>query len=163
MPAHRLVPDPTTLRLWLQEGLTHQQIADRQFALTGKRVSRASVSAAVSRLGLSRPTPRYIDEIPWRVKEEHIRAYPARMLRLLGRHRRGLHLKQEEAARLDRWLRLLEDYGGTGAVVAYDPDDPDGEGFWYAARRQDELAGDIPIRPGISRVMGSGGQAWLSA
>lgn len=140
MPAHRLVPDPTTLRRWLEEGLTHQQIADRQYKETGNKITRASVSSAVSRLGMSEQAPRYTEEIPWRVKVQHIRAYPARMLRLLGRRRAGGELTSEENTRLDNWLQLLED---EDAVVAYDPDSD--AGFLYVPRQKGDGRA-VPIR-----------------
>jgi len=143
MPAHRLLPDNGTLRHWVQdEGLTHQQIADRIYTTTGDRVSRTTVSAALSRAGISKPTMRYRDELPWRVKVEHIKEYPARMLRLLGRRRANLPLNEQEDERLDAWLTKLEE---DHAVVAYDPDSP--YGFYYI-EKDDETDGldGIPIR-----------------
>lgn len=140
MPAHRLVPDPTTLRRWLDEGLTHQQIADRQADITGERVTRSAVSAAISRLGLSKPAPRYAEELPWKVHVQHIKAYPARMLRLLGKRRAGVEMGPEDVRRLDSWLELLREQD---AVVAYAPDSE--EGFLYV-RRQNGDNKEIPIR-----------------
>jgi hypothetical protein len=143
MPAHRLLPDNGTLRHWVEdEGLTHQQIADRIYTTTGQRVSRTTVSAALSRAGISKPTMRYRDELPWRVHIDHIKEYPARMLRLLGRRRAGLPLNPVETDRLDAWLQKLED---DHAVVAYDPTSP--YGFYYIEKddRLDGLDG-IPIR-----------------
>lgn len=143
MPAHRLLPDTATLRHWVEdEGMTHQQIADRVFRETGQPVSRSSVSAALSRAGISATGNRYHEEIPWRVKVEHIREYPARMLRLLGRRRSGQTLTENESKRLDSWLQMLED---DHAVVAYDPNSR--FGFYYIEKndRTDGLNG-IPIR-----------------
>lgn len=148
MPAHRLAPDATTLRLWLNEGLTHQEIADRQTSLTGERVSRSTISAAVSRLGLSKQAPRYDEELPWRVKVQHIKAYPARMLRLLGKRRSGVALTEDESKRLDAWLQLLSD---NDAVVAYAPDSE--EGFVYVARNPVDSQ-EIPIRVQLVKVVG---------
>lgn len=144
MPAHRLLPDEAILRQWVNEGLSHQQIADRTYRETGNRVSRSSVSAAVSRMGLSTPTNRYREELPWRVKTRHIRAYPARMLRLLGRRRSGQRLNEEEDKRLTAWLNLLDE---ENAVVAYDPDSE--QGFFYVDRKRGDSA-EIPIR--VKRV-----------
>lgn len=143
MPAHRLLPDNATLKRWVEdEGLTHQQIADRVYAETGNRVARATVSAALHRAGLSKPVSRYTDEIPWRVKVEHIKEYPARMLRTLGRRRAGLPLTELENTRLDAWLAKLE---RDHAVIGYAPDSI--YGFYYIEKddKTDGLDG-IPIR-----------------
>lgn len=140
MPARRVLPDNQTLHRWVELGMTHQDIADEVEKLTGEKVSRSTVSAALSRAGLSRQTARYEDEIPWRVKVEHVTQYPARMLRLLGRRRAKLDLSEHEAERLDSWLGHLKEMG---AVVGYCPD----VGFLYV--EADEV-GDgsrgIPIR-----------------
>lgn len=149
MPAVRLLPDTVTLRQWVEdEHLTHQQIADRVFAQTGWPVSRSSVSAALSRAGISANGPRYREELPWRVKMEHIREYPARMLRLLGRRRAGQDMTDEENRRLDAWLAMLEK---DHAVVAYDPESE--FGFYYIEKdgRSDGHNG-IPIRRQTVRV-----------
>lgn len=142
MPAHRLLPDNGTLRHWVEdEHLTHQQIADRILRDTGQPVSRSSVSAALSRAGISTPGNRYRDEIPWRVKVEHIKEYPARMLRLLGRRRAGLPLNAGETQRLDSWLKQLED---DNAVVAYDPNSK--FGFYYIDKEEGDALNGVPIR-----------------
>lgn len=143
MGAPRVLPDTATLRHWLQDdGLTHQQIADRIYMTTGERVSRSSVSAALHRAGISKPTARYSQEIPWRVKVEHIKEYPARMLRILGKRRAGGELTDLENQRLDAWLKKLED---DHAVVGYDPNST--FGFYYIEKddRTDGADG-IPIR-----------------
>jgi len=121
----------------LDQGNSHQDIVQYVFDTTGERVSRTTVSAAISRAGLSKPQSRYQETIPWRVKVEHIRDYPARMLRLLGRRMEGQVLNPTEANRLDSWLQqLLED----DAVVVYDPQ----SGFGYASRRPEDPT-DVPI------------------
>lgn len=143
MPAPRILPDNRTLRHWVEdEGLTHQQIADRVLATTGHSVSRSSVSAALSRAGISATQPRHKECLPWRVKIDHIREYPARMLRVLGRRRAGLPLSERENKRLDAWLQQLSD---DHAVVGYDPDSK--FGFYYIDKDDavDGLDG-IPIR-----------------
>lgn len=140
MAPPRLTPDKTTLRRWIEEGLTHAQMAERVYRETGEHVSRSSISAAISRLGLSEPTPRYERELPWRVKVQHLKAYPARMLRLLGRRNAGKTLTEEEQHRLSSWLELLD---RERAVVAYDPDSE--EGFFYVARKRGERS-SLPIR-----------------
>lgn len=143
MPAHKLLPDIQTLRHWIEdEGLTHQQVADRVFQQTGHAVSRSTVSAALHRAGLSANGARYREELPWRVKMEHIAEYPARMLRLLGRRRSGGELSEDENKRLDSWLSQLE---AEHAVVGYDPNSK--FGFYYI-EKDDKTDGKdgIPIR-----------------
>lgn len=142
MGARRILPDNATLRRWVEEEhLTHQQIADRVWRDTGETVSRSSVSAALHRAGLSTPANRYREELPWRVNLEHIREYPARMLRLLGRKRSGQQLTDVESRRLDAWLHQLAD---DHAVVGYDPNSK--FGFYYI-EKDDAVDGDeIPIR-----------------
>lgn len=148
MPAVRLLPDNNTLQRWVEEGLTHQQIADRVFQQTGNTVSRSTVSAALHRAGLTEPAPRYKDELPWHVKVQHITEYPARMLRLLGRRRLGDELNETDEKRLDSWLKQLEDQH---AVVAYDPDSR--YGFYYV-EKDDKTDGrdGIPIRVQVVKV-----------
>lgn len=75
------------------------------------------------------------------MKVEHIKAYPARMLRLLGRREAGEDVGEEASRRLDNWLDLLEE---REAVVAYDPDSD--QGFIYVRREPDD-----PDMPPIRR------------
>lgn len=140
MPAPRLLPSDSELMRLVEQGLTHQQIADWVLENLGQRVSRSSVSVALSRAGLSREAMRYKDELPWRVKADHLTQYQARMLRLLGRRRADIELTTEEDARLDAWMESLEE---NDWVVAYSPE----AGFLYVD--SDEVGdGDngIPIR-----------------
>lgn len=126
MPAPRLLPDSNELKRLVELGMTHQQIADYWNEKTGANVSRSSVSAALSRAGLTeREGMRYKEELPWRVKGEHMTQYPARMLRLLGRRRAEVELTDDEESRLDAWLESLEE---REIVVAYAPDNG---GFIY--------------------------------
>lgn len=147
MPAVRLLPDTATLTRWVEEEhLTHAEIAERVFDETGHEVSRSTISAALSRAGLTKQQNRYVEEIPWRVKMEHIREYPIRMLRLLGRRRAGAAMTDDENQRLDSWLAMLD---SENAVVAYAPDSE--QGFVYTERQPEDLA-DIPIRRQIVRI-----------
>lgn len=120
MPMPRLAPTPAELKKFLDLGMTHQAIAD----MTG--LSRATISSAVRRADLSSEKPRYKDEIPWTVKEEHATHYAARMLRVLGRRRAGLPMTDEQERALDSWLERLHEIH---AVVVYDRDSEDG--FYY--------------------------------
>lgn len=141
MAAPRLLPPVSDLARMVDAGMTHQQIADRIEEATGIQVSRSTVSAALSRAGLSSVGNRYKTEIPWKVKAEHLTQYPARMLRLLGRRRSGGDLSETDGERLDAWLEALDE---RGLVVAYAPT---GDGFIYVdADERGDGADGVPIR-----------------
>ena len=141
MAAPRLLPPASELLKLVEDGLTHQEIAEWVERTTGRRVSRSTVSVALHRAGLSKDSMRYKEELPWRVKAEHLTQYPARMLRLLGRRRAGTELGEDEAERLDAWLEGLAE---KDLVVAYAPDF---EGFIYVTSdEKDDGSGGIPIR-----------------
>lgn len=112
--------------------MTHKEIAALVTRETGYPVSRSSVSAALHRAGEAQQAKRYPEELPWVVREEHQTHYAARMLRLLGRRRRGIANSAESDARLDAWLRQLET---AGAVVVYEPETIDG--FFYVQGEPD--------------------------
>jgi hypothetical protein len=139
--APRRLPPASELAKLVEAGFTHQQIADHVHDRYGQHVSRSTVSVALSRAGLAKDAMRYKDELPWKVKSDHLTQYPARMLRLLGRRRSDIDLTDEEAERLEAWL---EGMGEKGLVVAYVPD---GSGFIYvyADERADAPDG-LPIR-----------------
>lgn len=122
----------------VDRGLTHQEIADEVSRETGYNVSRSAVSAALHRADLTKRAKKYVDEIPWTVKEEHQTHYAARMLRLLGRRRADITNSEESDRRLDSWLAQLAE---AGAVVTYVPDTP--EGFHYTWGKPDENG--VPI------------------
>lgn len=141
MPAPRLLPSNDELRRLVELGYTHQQIAQHIFDTEGVRVSRSTVSVALSRAGLSKEAMRYRDELPWKVKTEHLTQYQARMLRLLGRRRQEVELTADEDSRLDAWLEDLE---ANEWVVAYAPDN---NGFIYVdADEKGDGDNGIPIR-----------------
>jgi len=148
MPAPRILPDNATLRRWVQdEGLTHEQVTQRVYEMTGHKVARSTVAAAMHRAGLTTPQARYEREIPWRVKPQHAAAYPARMLRDLGRIRNGGSLPASEQDRFQSWLAMIE---SEQVVVAYDPDSD--VGFFYVTANQDtDFPDGTPIRPGLSK------------
>ena len=136
----KVMPDKSTLRWLLNEkGFTHQQIADWVEETTGVRVATGSVSSAISRAGLSDQGARYAKHLPWKVKQEHLMAYPARMLRLMGRRDAGLRLTEDQRERLDSWLSKLKE---DGAVVVYVPETE--QGFHYIVAEPDRP--DIPVR-----------------
>lgn len=139
----RIVPEKAELERMLQSGMSHADIVAHVYDTTGEQVSRTTVSAAISRAGLSQPQPRH-ETIPWRVKAQHLRDYQARMLRLLGRRMAGQTLNREEDKRLTAWSEMLN---GDNAVVAYDPD----QGFAYI-ERQPEDPEDMPIHTQLIRI-----------
>jgi hypothetical protein len=137
----KYTPDKPEFERWLAEGLTHQQMADRIFERTGYRITRAAVTVALSSYGLTSPKPRYKDTIPWRVRVDHAKSYPVRMLRYLGRRQQGLPLTDKEEKLLDAWLKsMAEDQ----LCVAYDPDDD--VGFHYVDASFKDNDGEAPIR-----------------
>lgn len=137
MARPRYVPSDQQLKRLLEQGMTHDDIVAHIEATDGIRVSRSTVSAAISRAGLSTTQHRYSEEIPWTVKTQHLRDYQPRMLRLLGRRRAGEELNEIENSRLTNWLAMLE---ADNAVVGYDPE----VGFAYIDRSDDDPV-DVPI------------------
>lgn len=134
---YAVMPGPKELKKLRDLGYTRRQIVDLVEQRTGHRVTPEAVSMALRRAKLTTSTRRYEDEIPWRVRQVHERAYPLAMLRLLGRRRSGIVLTEPQAKRLDSWLEKLDGLefpDGTvrPAVVAYDPDTEDG--FYYVPR-----------------------------
>jgi hypothetical protein len=141
MAPAKYTPDKPTFERWLAEGLTHQQMADRVFEQTGHRVTRAAITVAMSGYGLTTPKPRYKDTIPWRVRVDHAKSYPVRMLRYLGRRQQGLPLTDKEEKLLDAWLQSMAE---ENLVTAYDPDDD--LGFHYVDASFKDHDGEAPIR-----------------
>lgn len=148
MPRPRILPDNATLSRWVrEEGLTQADVIQRVYEETGVRVARSTIASALHRAGLTEPQARYKREIPWRVKSKHASAYPARMLRDLGRVRAGGRLPDDEAARFSSWMEMIET---EQVVVAYDPDSEPGF-FYVPATQRGDFPEGTPIRPGISR------------
>ena len=134
----RKLPDRAELERLVRAGMTHGEIAEMVARQTGQPVGRSTVSAAIHRAGLSRPAKKYVEEIPWRLKERHQTHYAARMLRSLGRRKAGLPNEQGMDQRLDSWLAQLAD---AHAVVTYLPTTEDG--FFYVDGEPNERG--IPI------------------
>lgn len=122
----KLLPDVQRLVSLREEGKTYKQIAEWVEEKTGEKVSPATVGAALSRAGKTNPLPRYEKHLPWVVRTQHISAYPARMLRALGRRDAGLPLSELDNQRLDSWLKQMR---VEHALVAYVPESE--EGFYY--------------------------------
>jgi hypothetical protein len=132
----KYTPDKTTFQAWLAEGLTHQQMADRVYENTGRRVTRAAITVALMGYGLTNSKPRYKETIPWRVKVDHAKTYPIRMLRLLGKRRAGVELSEDDSRLLDTWLTHLKN---ENLIVAYDPSDDMGVHYVDAGYRDHEM------------------------
>ena len=131
MPAPRYVPDRNELDQLLREGWTHQRIADLTHERTGHRVTRAAVSAAINREGLTdRTVNRYSADLPWTVAPEHARHYGARMLRAYAKRNLGEQLGAAEVRRLDSWMETMT---ANNLVVYYHRETA--EGFYYVERR----------------------------
>ncbi|MFM8896324.1 MAG: hypothetical protein ACKOE2_13385 [Actinomycetales bacterium] len=141
MPAPKVLPPDSELLLLAEAGMTHAQIAQHVSLTSGTRISRSAVSVALARAGYSKPGARYDEAIPWKVRSEHSNAYPARMLRLLAKARRGTALTDEDAKRLGSWL---DDLTEQDLVVAYSPD----AGVLYVVGDEvDDGPEGFPIRP----------------
>ena len=85
------------------------------------------------------------DVIPWGVRPDHAKEYPARMLRLLKRRREGVPLTRSEDERLDGWLSKLD---RDHAVIGYNPSSV--FGFYYIEKNDDTDGADgVPIRRAI--------------
>jgi hypothetical protein len=141
MAPPRLVPSKDTLIHWREEGLTHEQMAERVFEQGGHRISRNAISAAFQRYGLSNPGKRYREALPWVVSAGHAKSMQARMLRFMGRLSQGGELSAHEQGQYDRWLAEIM---AQHLIVAYDPDDD--LGFHYIDARFKDHDSDIPIR-----------------
>lgn len=151
MAAPRYLPSDSILQRMVERGMTHQQIADAVSKETGVRISRSTVSAALSRAGLTNRV-RYTDEIPWPViKTEHNHHYALTMLRVRARIAAGAKVNDDMQARYESWLEKLDE---SNAVVAYVYDSPDG--FYYVPRERRDGEGVIrkPDAPGVRSATG---------
>lgn len=134
-------PSKDVLRRWQDAGYTQEEMVALTRREFGEEVSRSAIAAAMVRHGLAETGYRYDRELPWRVNPIHATAYPVRMLRLLGRSRRGGSLNQKEYDMLEAWLDRLDELN---LIVAYDHDDH--RGFYYINDRHIDHSLDIPIR-----------------
>lgn len=130
MAAPRYLPSDAKLAE-LARTMTHAQIAEYVYKTTGVKVGRSTVSAALSRAGLTNRI-RYSDALPWeRIKIEHNGHYAAQMLRAGARIEAGQKVSDDLSDRYESWKARLD---AEDAVVHYDPDT--GEGFFYVKRRK---------------------------
>lgn len=132
MGARRILPSDSQLKRMVDRGMTHQEIADKVSEDTGERVNRSSVSAALSRAGLT-DRVRYDEVIPFQVRAVHNYHYALTMLRVHARLEAGLEVPEDQVDRYESWRAKLEDNNG---VVAYVPDTEDG--FHYVRREPED-------------------------
>lgn len=141
MAAPRILPSDSMLQKYIERGMTHQQIADLITKESGVPVARSTVSAALSRAGLTTRV-RYDEVIPWkRIKTEHNHHYALTMLRLEARLRAGQELTEDQQKRLDSWKQRLAD---EDAVVVYLPNTD--EGFFYVRRKPSDGQSLVRLR-----------------
>lgn len=96
-------------------GHTYQEIADMY------GVTKGAVYQRLRLAGHTSERPDYSETtMPWTVKTEHQQAYPAMMLRFLGRRLEGRDgtLREDKRRMLDRWVAAME---RGNLSVAYDP------------------------------------------
>jgi len=130
MAAPRYLPSDAKLSE-LARTMTHAQIAEYVYKTTGVKVGRSTVSAALSRAGLTNRI-RYSDALPWdRIKIEHNGHYAAQMLRAGARIESDQKVSDDLSDRYESWKARLD---AEDAVVHYDPNA--GEGFFYVKRRK---------------------------
>jgi hypothetical protein len=142
MAPQRYVPPDPILKLMLDAGWTRRQIRDHVYAEAGRMLTLAAITHHANRLGYGTTKPRYRETIPWRVKEDHAKTYPIRMLRLLGKRRLGAESNTDDVALLDNWLATLR---RNGLIVAYDAADDQGVVYVDEAFR-DHDDPSLPIR-----------------
>lgn len=138
----QIVPNKTQMRRYLEQGLSQAGIVEQYERDTGIRVSRSAIAMAIGRYELksSRPRPRYMETVPWKVEPVHRDHNDARMLRLEGRRRSGGSLSAKELRILEGWLDLLRE---RNAVITYEPKSKKGF-FWVPREEHDD---DIVRRP----------------
>lgn len=135
MPAPRVLPDGGTLLQLRRQGRTLDEIAAEY------GVTKGAVYLQLREIpGAVKPRPSYKQLIPWRVSAEHAHAYPAAMLRLLGRVEAGQadRIPANKRRMLESWCRTMKEQD---LVVDYGPDIPPNpaspkNGGWCYRRRQ---------------------------
>lgn len=133
MGKDRVIPSDKKLQQLVEEGMTHAAIADWVSQDTGIPIARSTISAALSRAGLTERI-RYADVIPWTpIKSEHNMHYALVCLRLLARRQNGDPLDKDKNDRLDSFLAKLERHD---AVVCYYA--PSEGGFHYIPRKDED-------------------------
>lgn len=137
----RRVPDLDQLRAYLDQGLTHAEIAEAWLKDSGVKVSRSTVSMAIARYNLKGHSPRahmrHSDLIPWQLDPSHVYKPEARLLRLEGRRKAGHELREDELRWLENWKKELSE---ADAVIHYDRDTD--EGFFWVSKADPRVVTD---------------------
>lgn len=133
MANKRVLPSDSILEKWLDDGLSLEDIRQRVLEQTGYLPGKSTVSAALSRAGLTSRV-RYDDVIPWkRISVDHNQHYILHQLRMAARMKRGLPVSEGDQRRFKHWKSQLDE---ANAIVCYDIDSV--EGFYYDTRRPGE-------------------------
>lgn len=139
MPAKRIIPSESILHGWAEAGMTQEQMRQRIYEDTGVLPGKSTVSAALSRAGLTHKV-RYDDFIPWkRIAVEHNQHYILNQLRVGARLARGMQVRPADKRRYEQWRA---DVDAKNASIHYDPDTVDG--FFYVPRPE---GGDLIYLP----------------
>lgn len=148
MAAPRILPSDSELAKMRARGMSLNDICDEVERQTGTRPARSSVSAALSKAGLTNPV-RYDDWVPWTIQARHRTAYPLYLLRTGARLDRGVPVREGDEARYQRWRAELDE---KNAVVDYDPETE--AGFIYRRRKPEDKGGIIrrPAQGGARKV-----------
>lgn len=123
------IQDRQEVLRWFAEGRTYAWMIEKYREKYGIETTQPMWSNFRSRNQIPRRIARNEELIPWGVKEEHRYNQIVIMLRQEGRRREGLPLTKDYEARVDAWLKMLEE---EGVVVHYDPETE--EGFFYVPR-----------------------------
>lgn len=117
----------------LNEGLPGPEVVNRYRESGRGVIALNSVYAMRHHLGLPPLREQHLELLPWKMKPNHNSGFPAQMLRLESRHRRGETLSKDDEGKRARFVRRLE---REGIVVDYNPANPEyHEGWAYVERR----------------------------
>ena len=146
MPAQRLLPDSGTLIQLRNKGWTYNDIA-AQYGVT-----KGAVYLQLRDARATTVRPTYSDLLPWTVRKDHVHAFPAQMLRLMGRRQTAATIPPVKERMLDKWLREVQE---NDVVVCYQADMPPNaavpQGWFYYSKRVPS-DGDSLIRNDGTRV-----------
>jgi hypothetical protein len=137
--AERVLPDKNTLEHWHEEGLTHQEMANRFYALTGHRCTRQAFRNACGRYGLTR-NYSHDEWLPADLRREHQRLYDTEMIRRWSARKQGKKYDAKEEQRINAWLQNLRD---AGAILVYKRDTMQG---WWPVHREPTDDPNVPVR-----------------
>lgn len=129
MPA-KILPDKK-VEMLTRQGLTPKQVAERLLAEDNIQVTPEAITVWRRRRGIQPLTTKHSELLPWTVKKQHQDLWPAQMLRLEGRLRRGESISEKQRMWLENWKKKLSELN---AVVHYDPESE--KGFYNVPRRE---------------------------